>query len=148
MFEHETIPINVINKEIKLETKKISSHLIQAKIFVKPATVKSFYKQTIELYKKHAKPSGLRYQKIPSEYIEEQYKKNITDDVKKFLLKHFVFDYLINEAMVQKIPLASHPRLTKIDFSIPGGAYYYFDISIADPIALKEMYNLHVLKSL
>mgnify|MGYP005623879055 CR=1 FL=1 len=125
-------------KGLKLSTKKISSHLLRATVSVDHQTSNAFYKQAIELYKKHANLKGLESRTIPSKYIEEQYQDNINEDIKKFLLKHLVFDYLINESISQKIPLTNHPRLTNIEYAPLKGITYNFEISVATPVSLKE----------
>ena len=123
---------------LRFSVKKISSHLINAIVSVDTKTFTSFYKQIIELYITHAKPQGLEHQNLNVDFVKKHYKDNVDKDVKKFIFKHLVFDFLVNEIIAQKIPLPIHPRLDAIEYDPEKNIQYHFNISIATPLKLKD----------
>lgn len=130
--------IKIPNNSINITTNAISSHLHQAVIDIGPEIVDAVSKQTISLYAKHSQPQGLKHQVLPAEYVKNEHKEGITNNVKKFLLKHIVLDFLINQIIAKKIPAANHPRLTNMELLANQHARYFFDLSVAAPIILKE----------
>jgi len=129
---------SVNESNINIETKSVSSHLLQVTVSVSNATVKNIYKQAVSLYAKNAQPSGLKNMTLPKEFVEKEHSNEISTNVKKFTLKHIVLDYLINQITNKKIPIANHPRLKEMRLKKNGAAQYVFDLSVASSIKLKE----------
>jgi FKBP-type peptidyl-prolyl cis-trans isomerase (trigger factor) len=127
-----------IKNDIFLKTDRISSHLLTANIEISPILTKNIYKQTIEAYKKQTILAGLKQTKIPSQYLEENYKSEIECTLKNFLFKHLVLDFLMDQIRHQKITLANYPRLSQIQISLNKNALFKFDLSVAEPLELKE----------
>ena len=121
--------------------KSLSSHLIQITIQVGPNIVKSIYKETIEIYKNNTTSHGFNVDNIPSKYIETRHQAEIINKLKIFLLKYLVLDFLIYKLRNLNISITNYPRLTKIMNDDQFNLKYLFDISIADPIPLKEWKN-------
>jgi len=132
---NETKPIH---SGLTLRLKPISSHLLQAVVEVSSQTVKALHKQALSLYAKNIQPHGLREITLPEEIVEQEHAVEIRRNIKKFIFKHFVLDYLLNQISAKKITFANHPRLTKMELEPNGRACYSFDISVAAPIPLKE----------
>lgn len=124
--------------ELRLETNMISSHLLQANVHVSPQTVQSVLSKAVSLYAKYAQKNGLKNYSIPNDIIARENQDEIRGNVKKFVLKHVVIDFLLNEISNKKFSIANHPRLTKMDFLEDGSIEYLFDISIANELPLKE----------
>jgi len=124
--------------DISLKIDRISSHVLKATINITPNLVKTVYTQTIELFKKQIQLSGFKKKETPGEYLEENYKNEINNHLKNFLFKHLVLDFLMQQIRSEKINLANYPRLTDIKISESQESDFFFDISVADPIELKE----------
>ena len=121
-----------------VQTKAVSSHLVETKVKIPTKIIKKIYGQAVKLYSKHAKPQGLKNITLPNKFVEEEHAKDIKNNVKKFVLKHLVLDHLLNQISNKKIPIANHPRLTDMNLTSDGEAEYTFDVSVATPIQLKE----------
>lgn len=114
-----------------------SSHLIKVSIDVDEAIANAIHNEIIELFKRESF-EGFKDHEIPAEYIEENFKNELSYRLKNYIFRHLVTDYLTNELISQKIPLANYPRLSTIDILSPKKFIYHFDVSTADPIELKE----------
>lgn len=125
-------------RNLNLITKPISSHLLQAIIEISPEIVKILHKATTSFYAKSVQPRGLRSITLPVEFVHREHYEEINDNIARYLLKHIVLDTLSSQISNKKILMANHPRLTKMNIEKDKHARYYFDLSIASPIALKE----------
>jgi FKBP-type peptidyl-prolyl cis-trans isomerase (trigger factor) len=123
---------------IQMSTKPISSHLLRAQILVPTSIIKETYKRAVVLYTKYAQPEGLKNITLPHDYVEKEHANEIRNNVKKFILKHIVIDYLLNQVSNKKIAIANYPRLKKMDFLKNGSIEYLFDLSIATQLPLKD----------
>lgn len=123
---------------ITFHQKILSSHLIQVEVQVDPAIVKAAYIETIELCKQNTSPKGFDENKIPSEYIEVKHQSEVINKLKVFLFKYLVLDFLIYKIRDLKISITNYPRLRNIIHDDNFNLTYLFDISVADPITLKE----------
>ncbi|MBD3231237.1 hypothetical protein GF322_01100 [Candidatus Dependentiae bacterium] len=118
-----------------------SSHLFQAEIKVASTIISKIYEQILDSYKKSTSPQGFNNKNIPLEYIKENYQKEIEWEIKNFLFKHFVFDFLMEEIINKKIHLTNYPRLVDIITNQNDEIIFIFDLSIAEPIEIKEWKN-------
>ena len=118
-----------------------SSHLTKADICVPAQVASHIHKQILELYKTNTHLQGFKKQAIPLDYIKENYQKEIEWELKNFLFKHMVLDFLMNEIIEQKIYLTNYPRLISIEKNKNKELNFIFDLSIADPLVLKEWKN-------
>ncbi|MFA5075431.1 MAG: trigger factor [Candidatus Babeliales bacterium] len=137
----ENVKKNFFLNNFIFQTIPITSHLFKATIQVSNDFVNPIYKQTIELYKKKTYLPGLKSKDIPSEYLEDNYKKEIENNLKNFLFKHTVLNFLLAQIRNKKIILTNYPRLSDIKISSDKNVCFDFDLSIADPIELKEWKN-------
>jgi len=130
-------PGSLIHNHLSFSHVPTSSHLIKIMIQVGSHVAKKAYAQTVDLFTQGSL-EGFSTSLIPSEYIQEHYKTEIAKKVKSFLFRHTVIDFLLHKAVEYKIPYANYPRLMSIDEDATGALSYHFDLSIADPIELKE----------
>lgn len=128
---------NFIHPYLSFSHVPTSSHLIKIVIHVGESIVKKTFDQTVALFMQGSL-DGFSTNLIPSEYIQAHYKTEISKKVKNFLFRHAIIDYLLSKSIEYKIPYANYPRLTSIEEDAQGGLNYHFDLSIADPIELKE----------
>ncbi len=126
---------------LSFDKKNLSSHLLQITIQVDSNISKAAHKETVELYKQQTAPHGFNTDNIPSKYIETRHKTEIINKLKVFLLKYLVLDFLIYKLRDLSISITNYPRLTKIINDDQFNLKFLFDISIADPIPLKEWKN-------
>ena len=125
---------------VTIHKKYLSSHLLKISIEISPLVTIALQQLAITLFKSRAL-EGFFKNEIPNEYIEENFKQEILTKIKSFLLKHLVIKNLMNTIQNEKIPVANYPRLSRIDFEKENTFSYSFDLSIADPIELKEWKN-------
>ncbi|MCK4651432.1 hypothetical protein KAT08_04635 [Candidatus Babeliales bacterium] len=130
-----------IKKNIILKTESISTHLLKATVKICPTITKKIHDQTVSLYQKQTHLSGYRKYQTPIKYLEENYKNDIENNVKNFLFKHIILDFLIEQIHNQKISLVNYPRLKQIDINATKQANFVFNLSVAEPIELKEWKN-------
>src|SRR3989304_2788925 len=97
---------------MSLDLKKTSSHLAHIIVTIDYSVTEKIRTQTIHLYKNNVNTTGLRA--VPDSYIETNYNKEITKALHNFVLYHFVIDYIWQEAIEKKIPIANYPRLAAI----------------------------------
>jgi FKBP-type peptidyl-prolyl cis-trans isomerase (trigger factor) len=123
---------------IHISTKPISSHILQARVLVPGQIIKEIYKRAVTIYTKHAQPEGLKNMTLPQDYVEQEHTDEINNNVKKFILKHIVIDFLLNQVSNKKIAIANYPRLKKMNFLNNGSIEYIFDLSVATSVPLKD----------
>ena len=126
------------NDGLSFSTKPISSHLLEATINVSCGTMKTIYNQATGIYAKHAQPQGLKNITLPISFVEKEHQGEISHNVKKFVLKHIVLDYLVTQIIQKKIPISNNPRLTKMILNKDGSSMYHFDLSVSAAIPLKD----------
>jgi len=124
--------------DITLKTDNISSHLLKATVHITSNLVETIYTQTVELFKKQIQLLGFKKEEAPGEYLKENYKEEINNHLRNFLFKHLVLDFLMQQIRNQKIILTNYPRLTDIQIHPNKEADFIFNVSVADPIELKE----------
>ncbi len=116
----------------------LSSHLHQAVIEVDQDLVSTLRNHTLKLYQQNISLPGFKLRAVPSDYILQHYKKEIYTNVKGFFFTHFVLSFLMKKFNERKMLLANHPRLTSITITPEHKARYIFEVSVANPIKLKE----------
>jgi len=122
-----------------------SSHLIKVSIEINDDVTAAIHKEIVELFKRESF-EGFKDDAVPSEYIEENFKDELHYRLKNYIFRHLVSDYLTNELIARKVPLANYPRLTSIEKPALRKFVYNFDVSTADLIELKE-WKLFAFKS-
>ncbi len=132
-----TYPAQSTNPLMTFKFISISSHLMKIKVEVSAEVTNLVYNETISFFSKK-QFEGFNNNQVPNEYLESTFNAEITKKVKSYLYRHHVVDALIAEISAQKIPYANYPRLTAIEISPNQAAHFYFDLSLADQIELKE----------
>jgi len=123
------------------QTSPITSHLLKTTIQIPKNIIDPIYLQTIELYKRQTILPGFKKDTIPAEYLKENFKHEIENNLKNFLFKHTILDFLMDQIRSKKIVLTNYPRLTDIKIIPQKEAAFSFNLSVADPIELKEWKN-------
>jgi FKBP-type peptidyl-prolyl cis-trans isomerase (trigger factor) len=127
-------------KLINLSITKSSSHIAQACVEIGSNLILPIYNQTVNLFKKRHQ-NGFSNKDVPVEYLEETHNQEINQKLKNYIFNHIVIDFLINELINQKIPFANYPRLNTITNTDQNNISYIFDLSLTEPIELKEWKN-------
>lgn len=141
-----TIPIksgSIINESIIVETKQVSSHILQIKVKINSNLINPVRHQILLIFKKIAFASGLS--EIPLSYIEQNYQREINNYLSNFIYNYFVVDFILEELSNKKVFISNSPRLKDIKISNEE-ITYSFDISMADLISIREWKNF-VFKS-
>ncbi len=124
--------------DIKIEHN--SSHLAKAQIEISNLVTHPVYNEIIKLFRcRHL--DGFLQKDVPLDYLEETYNQEIKQKLKSYLFSHVVVDHLINELMAKKIPYSNYPRLTNIKTSNENDISFFFDLSLTEPVELKEWKN-------
>ncbi len=121
---------------ITLTLKPVSSHIICGVVTVEGNFARKILAQTIKVYKEHIQPIGLDV--VPEAYIEHNFKKEITNDLKGFVFEYLVLDFLTNVIIEHDLPFAGYPRLIKVVIDDDYRMQYFFDLSIASKIEMRE----------
>ena len=124
------------NNLLSFSLKQISSHLMQATIKSKAPIIEEIYNHTINLYKKEITAPG--FSTAPISYLEHNYKHDIEQSLKNFLLHYIVLNFMNNMILEEKTPYTNHPRLMDMKISSDNTAKFIFNISIASPIEIRE----------
>lgn len=132
--------MDLIKKKDKLtlQLKKVSSNIWTAEVIVDELLVNSLYMQTIKAFQRETILPGFKKESAPLGYLEENFKNSIECNIKNYLFRHFVLDFLMDELRNEKITLANYPRLKDAILEKNKNAIFYFDISVASPLLLKE----------
>lgn len=127
-------------KLVNIQITQNSSHLAKAQIEISHLVAHPVYNEIIKLFKcRHI--DGFSQKDVPLDYLEETYNQEIKQKLKSYLFSHIVVDNLINELMAKKIPYLNYPRLTNIKTSSENNISFFFDLSLTEPIDLKEWKN-------
>lgn len=133
-----------LNNGIVLETKQISSHIIEASIKVNSSLLDPIRHQTLLIFRKMVSTIGLN--EIPLSYLEQNYEMEIDNYITNFIYNYFAIDFLMEELANKKIFISNSPRLREIKKVSTKEIIYNFDVSVADVISIREWKNF-VFKS-
>ncbi len=100
--------------------------------------VNKLYKQLIISQKNEITTHGFQKNNVPLGYIEKNFKLNIIEHLKEFILKYFVINFLYKELKKNKIVIAGEPRLNKINLDLEHDAEYYFEFTPTSKINLED----------
>lgn len=114
------------------------SRLNHAIITIPSFLVEKIYKQALITQKNEISPFGFQKDSVPLAYIEKNFKFNITEHIKEFLLKYFVIDFLFEELRKNKIIIAGEPRLNKINIDPNLNAEFHFEFTPTNEINLED----------
>lgn len=130
---------------VKLGIKKVSSSLVSIEVFVPQRVVSRLEKYAVKLYKTHGAAKGFDKGKIPEEYVKEYFKKQLGQDVKKFILKFVVLDFLQQANNEKDGPSFQFPRLKGVRTETSGGLTYVFSASQVNNVNLSDWKKLSFL---
>jgi len=125
------------SNNIRLISTAISSHLLKTTVEIQANLANVLLDQTVELFKQN-NFDGFEQAKVPDEYIQETYKNEIHSKIKNYFFHHIVIDFLMTEVFNNKIILVNYPRLNAVEMLPDKRLHYHFDLSIVDPIEMKE----------
>lgn len=87
---------------------------------------------------KFLKSPGFPVGNIPLSYVKEHHKDLIIEHLKQFLLNYRVINFLKDECIQRKIPIAGSPRLVDIAFDITKEVTFHFECTKADRISIQD----------
>lgn len=119
---------------LKLSIKKNSSSLVSVEIFVPYKVVNKIEKYAINLYKQGATSKGFERGQVPEDYIKEYFQPQISQDVKKFLLKFVVLDFLQDSNNFKDVPGMQFPSLKGVRNENNGGLSFVFSASLVSNV--------------
>ncbi|MBM3893029.1 hypothetical protein FJ365_01335 [Candidatus Dependentiae bacterium] len=130
-------PATALQKHITLQIRILSSHLHKVIVGIEPRLSEILIKQTVDIFR-NASFDNFSIESLSNQHIEQAYKNQIRLKVKNYFFQHMVIDFIFSETFNQKMIMANYPRLSAVDMQPNHAITYHFDISVADPIELKE----------
>jgi len=127
--------------DLKFDIGQIQSNQTKLGLFlitVPSYLVNKLYKQAVISQKNEISTHGFQKNNVPIAYIEKNFKLNIIEHLKEFILKYFVISFLYNELKKNKIVIAGEPRLNKINLDLENDAEYYFEFTPTTKINLED----------
>ncbi len=130
---------------IKFNVKKVSSSLISIEIFVPQRIVGKLERYAVRIYRNYGSARGFDRGLMPEKYVKDYFKKQIGYDVKKFVLKFIVLDYLQSKNHEKGVIHFQFPRLKGVRSEISGGLTYVFGASIVNNVDTSDWKKLSFL---
>ncbi len=115
----------------------LSSHLHKVIIGIDSRLVEALIKQTVDIFR-NASFDNFSIESLSNQHVEESYKNQIRLKIKNYFFQHHVIDFIFAETFNQKLIMANYPRLASVEMQPNHAITYHFDISVADPLELKE----------
>lgn len=143
-LQGQILPEQQSNKQIQtpqelliMQSMALSSHLHKIIVTVPEQLTTVLMHQTLDLFRQ-GQFDGFSALSVPADHIALTFKTQIKNKMKSYFLQHLVIDFIFAETGSQNLIVTNYPRLTAVDIQPEGPIGYHFDISIADPIELKE----------
>jgi FKBP-type peptidyl-prolyl cis-trans isomerase (trigger factor) len=130
-------PATALQKHITLQIMMLSSHLHKVIVGIEPRISEALIKQTVDIFR-NASFDNFSIESLSNQHVEESYKNQIRLKVKNYFFQHMVIDFIFAETFNQKLIMANYPRLSSVEMQANHAITYHFDISVADPLELKE----------
>ncbi len=131
------LPATALQRNITLQIVILSSHLHKVIVGIEPRLSEILIKQTVDIFR-NTSFDNFSIESLSNQHIEDSYKNQIRLKVKNYFFQHMVVDFIFTETFNQKLIMANYPRLSSVDMQPNHAINYHFDISVADPIELKE----------
>lgn len=120
-------------------TKQISSHVVETVIVIPKEIVQEVFDTVAKQYQGYSALPGFSTQEIPLSYTKEYFSKEILENTKDFIFRHFVLDYLFSQVTRENLIMANWPRLnTTVYKKDTKELEYHFILSTTEPLILKE----------
>ena len=101
-------------------------------ISLKPAQVETLYRYVLRAQQNKIAISGFQRGDVPISYLDNAFKNNIFEHLKKLFFIHGTVNYLYNRIIEQKIPLIGEPLLKSTVLDTNAGALYTFECVYCD----------------
>jgi len=115
-----------------------SLHLSNAIITVPANIVDTLYQEAVINQQNHVQTDGFQRGNIPLSYIQQNFKTNLINHLKEFILKYYVINFLYLKIHSQKIMTPGEPRLVSITLEPNQDAQFNFEWTQANPIIIHE----------
>ncbi len=115
-----------------------SSHLSNAIITVPVDIVDILYQEAAINQQHHIQTDGFQRGNVPLSYIQQNFKTNLINHLKEFILKYYIINFLYLKIRSQKIMVAGEPRLVSITLEPNKDAQFNFEWSQANLITIHE----------
>jgi FKBP-type peptidyl-prolyl cis-trans isomerase (trigger factor) len=92
----------------------------------------------VNLYKDFATSKGFEKGAVPEDYVKEYFKNQISQDVKKFVLKFVVLDFLQDRRNLKDAQGVQFPSLKGVRSEANGGLTYVFSASLVSSVNLAD----------
>lgn len=112
--------------------------LCYATVVAQKTLINCLIDETARSIQHNIQAHGFQQGSVPIEYITTQYRTNIIEHLKEFLLKFGVMNFLFDEIIKHKILVAGEPRLHNIEVQQDNDARFIFELSIFPQITVQD----------
>jgi len=109
-----------------------------ATITIPQATVNVLYHQAAITQQHTIQTYGFTRGEVPLDYIKHNFKENLIEHIKEFLLKQMVIAFLYQQIRTKKIAVAGSARLINIEVELDRDAEFIFELTQAPIIAIEN----------
>jgi len=123
---------------VLFDKEHVSPTLCRATVTVPAFFVDTVYQQACLSQKKSVKTHGFNSGEVPLEYIQANFNSNLTEHLKEFLFKYFVFNFLYQKIHENKMLVVGDPRLVDISVQPNQDASFVFDLSLFPSLEIND----------
>ena len=123
---------------LRLELQQTHPTLCVAAVIIPNSLVSIIRTQASLAQQQLVQTHGFARGEVPLNYIEQNFKKTLSDHVQEFLFKYLVINFLYKNIRDKKILVAGEPRLTTIDIQPGQDAVFNFELTLFSPLELQE----------
>lgn len=135
-----------VNEAFHIDIQQAKPTLSIATVVVPAKVVTALYEQAVKTQQLETQAYGFQKGNAPVGYIEQNFKQNLIDHVKEFLLRYFVVYFLIDELTRKKILLAGDPRFKEASITPGQDAHFVFEFTVFSPISFQEEWKYFPFK--
>jgi FKBP-type peptidyl-prolyl cis-trans isomerase (trigger factor) len=127
VFTRGVVAMKCDHLRLDLSNNTHNNILIGSVIIEKPL-VNILYQHSLQTHQAEARTFGFLKGTTPLTYLERTLKIPIIEQLKEFLLKHVVIDFLYHELRTKNIVIIGNPRLSDMHFDKDHDATFTFDM--------------------
>lgn len=127
-----------LNSPFKFDVVQESPTIWLAIVTVPYTEINKLYKHASLNQKNKVTPYGFHNSNTPLAYIEKNFRHDLLEHLKEFLLQHGVVSFLYSQLRANKIVCIGDPRLKEIILDTDKDAEFYFELTPTQPIEIRD----------
>ncbi|MCX5924971.1 MAG: trigger factor [Candidatus Dependentiae bacterium] len=129
---------NNLSSLLTLDLSCSTNNFCLAKVTIPASIISALYHEVSLNQQQHVHTKGFARGNAPLEYIQNNFKKNITEHLKEFLFKFCVINFLYKEIRAHKVIIAGEPRLLDIALEPDKDALFSFEFTSCNDLPIHE----------